>query len=141
MGLNPQESSTAVFGMSDGLVASLAIVLVASGGGRHIVLLALFGLLVAEGFGMAASQYLADPAVSVRKATIMGLSTAGSILLVGSPWLFVGGNLAELLSVGVGVGVASVVAWMRPQGWQAWAQTFAILVAVATIAAAAGRLG
>lgn len=140
MSLDPSERNTVVFGMSDGLVAALAIVLVASGAGRKVVLLALFGLLVAEGFGMAASQYLADPAVSVRRATIMGVSTALAIVLVGVPWTVSVGTGAELGSVAVSVALASVISWLRPQGWQAWAQTFAILVAVSTIAAAAGRL-
>lgn len=136
----PSSASTAIFGASDGLVAALAIVLVTFSAGRHVVLLALCGLLVAEGLGMAASQYLADPAVSLRQAVIMGASTGAAIGAVGVPWLFAGGTPAVATSVAMAVAVAAIISWLRPEGWTSWAQTFAILTAVATIAVAVGRL-
>lgn len=140
MASTTSKPSTAIFGASDGLIAAIALVLVFQNQGQKAVLLALFGLLVAEGLGMAASQYLADPEVSLRQATIMGASTGAAIFLVGLPWIFFHGTGATAASVALSMCVAALISWIRPGGWQGWAQTFGILVAVSTIAAATGHL-
>ena len=134
------QASTAIFGASDGLVASLAIVLVAYGEGRKVVLLALCGLLVAEALGMAASQYLAQPDVSLRQAGLMGAATGLAIIAVGAPWLVTKGTPGVIGSIIVAIGVATIISWLRPGRWETWVQTFGILVAVSTIAVTVGKL-
>lgn len=134
------EVSTAIFGGSDGLLAAVAIVLASSSRGRDAVLLALFGLFVAEGLGMAASQYLADVDTSLRKAAVMGVSTAGAILLVAVPWLLATGGAAVAASMTVAVVLGAAIAQLRPGGFSTWAQTFGVLAAVAGISAAGGHL-
>lgn len=132
--------SAAIFGASDGLVASLALILATAGHGPHIVLTALAGLLAAEGLGMAGSEFLSDPKMNLRQAAVMGIATALAIILPGTPWLFTHGSPALLASGIIAVCVAAVIAQIRPGGWQTWAQTFGVLSMVAAIAAAAGRL-
>lgn len=136
--MKPASLRTALFGLSDGLVAAIAIVLATAHSGRHVVLLALGALLVAEGLGMAASEYLADPALSLRQAALMGSTTAFSITAVGAPWLF--SSHAQIASVVVAVAVGAVIAQERPGTWTAWLQTFGVLVGVATIAATVGSI-
>jgi len=52
---------------SDGLVASIALILATMTHGRRVVLAAVIGLLIAEGLGMAASQFLSDPKRNLDK--------------------------------------------------------------------------
>lgn len=135
--------STVVFGASDGLLAALAVVLAVGSKGRGAVLLALFGVLVAEGLGMAVADFLSKERTDVgwRQALAMGGSTGGSIVVVGLPWVFVGGRTAEFASVLCALLLSSFVARMRAERrWVDWAQTFALLAAVATIAGAVGSI-
>ncbi len=132
--------STAIFGASDGVVAALALVLATASHGPRVVLVTLLGLLVAEGLGMAASEFLSDPAMSLRQSTVMGISTSLAIIAPGIPWLFTRGPSAELGSVIVAVMIGAVIAQVRPGGWQTWATTFGVLTIVASIAAGAGHL-
>lgn len=136
--MKPASLRTVIFGLSDGLVASIAIVLATAHAGRHVVLIALGALLAAEGLGMAASEYLSDPALSLRQASLMGAATAFSIAVVGAPWLL--SAHAEIASVVIAVALGAVIAQERPGTWTAWLQTFGVLVGVATIAATVGSI-
>ena len=49
--------------------------------GRRVVLAAVIGLLIAEGLGMAASQFLSDPRRNLRQAVIMGVATSITIVV------------------------------------------------------------
>jgi hypothetical protein len=53
--------TTTIFGTSDGVVASIALILATMTHGRRVVVAAVIGLFIAEGLGMAASQFLSDP--------------------------------------------------------------------------------
>ncbi len=132
--------STAIFGASDGIVAAIALILATGSRGPHVVLITLIGLLVAEGLGMAVSEFLSDPKMSIRQAVVMGISTSLAIIFPGIPWLVASGSSALLASGIVAVCVASVIAQIRPGGWQTWAQTFGVLSMVAAIAVGAGHL-
>lgn len=133
--------ATAIFGASDGLVASVALVLVTESRGPHIVLLAVLALVIAEGLGMAASDFLSKPEVGVRDACIMGVATSVAIVGPGVPWFFATGSAAMTATLIVAVLFAAVIAQLRPGGWATWLQTFGVLTAVAGIAAGAGHLG
>lgn len=130
-----------IFGSSDGLVACIGVVLATAPRGEASVVYAALGLLIAEGFGMAASEWLsADSDTGLAGASVMGLSTALAIFAVALPWLFYSGSLATHLSVAIAVLIAGVIAWARQGGWKSWAQTFGVLGAVALLAWGAGSL-
>jgi len=132
--------STAIFGAADGLVATMALILVTMGHGHKIVLLAVFGLLVAEGLGMAASEFLSDPARDLKTATIMGAATSIAIVLPGVPWTFTSGAAATVSSCVIAFVLAGVIAQARRGGVSTWLQTYGVLIAVSAIAALAGHL-
>jgi hypothetical protein len=131
--------STAIFGSSDGLVASIALILATMTHGQKVVLAAVLGLLIAEGLGMAASEYLADPKRDLRQSLIMGAATSFAIILPGLPWTATSGAAAALLSCLIAVILAGLIAWARSGGWTAWAQTYGILIGVSAIATVAGH--
>lgn len=132
--------STAIFGASDGLVATMALILATMGHGRRVVLAAAIGLLIAEGFGMAASQYLADPKRDLRLAFIMGAATSVAIIVPAIPWTFSAGASAAVGSCAIGLVFAGVIAYARPGGVESWIQTYSVLIVVGAIATLAGRL-
>lgn len=132
--------STAIFGASDGLVATMALILATESHGRKVVLAAAIGLLIAEGFGMAASQYLADTKRDLRLALIMGIATSLAIIAPAVPWTFTAGAAAVVSSCVIGLILGGVIAYFRPGGWTEWVQTYGILIAVGAIATLAGRL-
>jgi hypothetical protein len=133
-------TTTAIFGASDGLVATMALILATEGHGRKVVLAAAIGLLIAEGFGMAASQYLSDPQRDHRLALIMGLATSVAIIVPALPWAFTAGTAAVLGSCCIGLVLAGMIAYARPGGLESWIQTYGVLIVVGAIATLAGRL-
>jgi hypothetical protein len=133
-------TSTAIFGASDGLVATMALILATMSHGRKVVLAAAIGLLIAEGFGMAASQYLSDAKRDLRLALIMGVATSLAIILPTIPWTFAAGAAAVTASCAIGLVLAGVIAYLRPGGWTEWVQTYGVLISVGAIATLAGRL-
>jgi len=139
-GTSSSTLSTAIFGAADGLVATMALILVTMGHGHKVVLLAVFGLLVAEGLGMAASEFLSDPQRDLKTATVMGVATSVAIVVPGIPWTFTSGGSATLSSCVIGLILAGVIAAARPGGWAKWVQTYGVLIAVGAIATLAGHL-
>ncbi len=133
-------ATTAIFGASDGLVATMAIILATMRHGHMVVVAAVLGLLIAEGFGMAASQYLSDPKRDLVLAVVMGGATSLAIVVPGLPWLFTRGDPAITASCLIGFVLAGVIAYLRPGGWEEWVQTYGILIVVSAIATAAGLL-
>jgi hypothetical protein len=125
--------STAIFGAADGLVATMALILVTMGHGHKVV-------LVAEGLGMAASEFLSDPQRDLKTATVMGVATSVAIVVPGIPWTFTSGAAATLSSCVIGLILAGVIAAARPGGWAKWVQTYGVLIAVGAIATLAGHL-
>lgn len=133
-------TSTSIFGASDGLVATMALILATMSHGRKVVLAAAIGLLIAEGFGMAASQYLSDAKRDLRLALIMGVTTSLAIIMPAIPWFFTSGDVAVVASCAIGIVLAGVIAYFRPGGWKEWVQTYGVLISVGAIATLAGRL-
>jgi hypothetical protein len=132
--------STAIFGAADGLVATMALILVTMDHGHKVVLLAVFGLLIAEGLGMAASEFLSDATRDLKTATIMGAATSIAIVVPGVPWTFTSGATATVASCAIAFVLAGVIAKARPGGISTWLQTYGVLIAVSVIAALAGHL-
>ncbi len=140
MNRSSARATTAIFGASDGLVATMALILATMRHGHTVVVAAVLGLLIAEGFGMAASQYLSDPSRDLALALIMGAATSLAIIVPGLPWLFTRGGPAIAASCVIGFVLAGVIAYLRPGGWEEWVQTYGILLAVSAIATGAGIL-
>ncbi len=132
--------TTTIFGASDGLVASIALILATMSHGRRVVLAAVIGLLIAEGLGMAASQFLSDPKRNLRQATIMGVATSITIIVPAVPWIFTAGNAAAVISCAIAVVFAGLISRARPGGWSTWIQTYGVLIGVGAIATIAGVL-
>lgn len=134
----------AVFGAVDGLVACMAIVLslATTSASNHIVWHAALGLFVAEGLGMAVSEFFGENRTGLHEAVIMGFSTGLPILLIAMPYglpdLYAWERLA--LSVAMGVVLAAGIAGERGRGWKGWVQTYGILIGVSGVAALSGAL-
>ena len=131
---------TTIFGASDGLVASIALILATMTHGRKVVLAAVIGLLIAEGLAMAASQFLSDPKRNLRQAMIMGVATSITIIVPVVPWIFSSGNTAAVVSCVIALTFAGLISRARPGGWSTWLQTYGVLIGVGAIATIAGRL-
>jgi hypothetical protein len=129
----------AVFGGADGVVASAALVLATYPHGPKVVVVALLGLLIAEGLGMAASEYLSDSATDLKQAAVMGVATSLAIIGPGIPWLVTSGSVALTASVAIALGIAGVIAWLRSGGPRGYLTTYGVLVVVGAIATVAGH--
>ena len=132
--------TTTIFGASDGLVASIALILATMTHGRKVVVAAVIGLFIAEGLGMAASQFLSDPKRNLRHAMIMGVATSITILVPAVPWIFSSGGAAVVVTSVIALIFAGLISHARPGGWSTWLQTYGVLVGVGAIAVIAGRL-
>jgi L-cystine uptake protein TcyP (sodium:dicarboxylate symporter family) len=132
--------TTTIFGASDGIVASIALILATMTHGRRVVVAAVIGLFIAEGLGMAASQFLSDPKRNLRQAMIMGAATSITIIVPAVPWIFLTGNSAAVISCVIALTFAGLISRARPGGWSTWLQTYGVLIGVGAIAAIAGRL-
>ena len=132
--------TTTIFGASDGLVASIALILATMTHGRRVVIAAVIGLLIAEGLGMAASQFLSDPKRNLRQATIMGAATSITIIVPAVPWFFSSGTTAAVVSCAIALTFAGLISRARPGGWSTWIQTYGVLIGVGALATIAGRL-
>jgi FtsH-binding integral membrane protein len=132
--------TTTIFGASDGLVASIALILATMTHGRKVVVAAVIGLFIAEGLGMAASQFLSDPKRNLRQAMIMGVATSITILVPAVPWTFSSGATAVAITCVIALVFAGLISRARPGGWSTWLQTYGVLVGVGAIAVMAGRL-
>ena len=130
----------AIFGSSDGVVACTGVVLAEAAHGPAAVIAAAIGLLIAEGLGMAASEWLADEDMSVSEAALMGVSTALPIAFVAAPWLLARGSVALSASLGMAVLVGVLVALERRGGARGWAETFGVLGVVAVLSWVGGLL-
>jgi FtsH-binding integral membrane protein len=132
--------TTTIFGASDGLVASIALILATMTHGRRVVVAAVIGLFIAEGLGMAASQFLSDPERNLRQALLMGAATSVTIIVPAVPWIFSSGGANVVGSCVIALVFAGLISHARPGGWSTWLQTYGVLVGVGAIAAMAGRL-
>lgn len=133
-------TSTAILGSSDGVLASIGVVLATASHGASAVVAAVIGLLVAEGLGMGASEFLSDPDTDLKAAAVMSLSTGLPIILVGLPWLVVGGWEALAVSGSMAGLIAFEIAHARGGTRLAYLQTFGVLIGVGALAALAGRI-
>ena len=132
--------TTTIFGASDGLVASIALILATMTHGRRVVVAAVIGLFIAEGLGMAASQFLSDPKRNLRQAMFMGVATTITILVPAVPWTFSSGGAAVVVTCVIALVFAGFISRARPGSWSTWLQTYGVLIGVGAIAVIAGRL-
>jgi hypothetical protein len=119
-----------------GIVLALAV----ASASPHAVWHAALGLFVAEGLGMAVSEFLSDSDTGLRGAALMGAATGGPILAVGAPWTVLGHSAALVVSILIALALAGVIALLRGGGTKNWAQTLGILGGVSVVAALSGAL-
>ncbi|HEY5439214.1 MAG TPA: hypothetical protein VIJ99_09965 [Acidimicrobiales bacterium] len=100
----------------------------------------MIGLLVAEGLGMAASQFLSDPDRNLRQATIVGVATSVTIIVPAVALMFASGTTAAVASCAIALLFAGHISRARPGGWSTWLQTYGVLIGVGATATNAGRL-
>lgn len=134
-----------VFGAVDGLVACMAIVLslAATSAPAHLIWHAALGLFIAEGLGMAVSEFFGENRTGWREALTMGLSTGVPILAIALPYGLPGRDhptWALIASICIAVSLAAYIADLRGGGRKGWIQTYAILIGVSGIAALSGAL-
>lgn len=124
----------AIFGLADGCMSLLGVVLFLHGGAALVVFLAAVNGAVSSSFSMAGGQFMTDE--DFRAAGIMGLATGIGGILPALPYAFATGTLALWLCIGITMLIGGVVAWMRAQaspkrGWKyTVAVTFAILALI-----------
>lgn len=127
--------TTTIFGASDGLVASIALILVTMTHGRRVVVAAVIGLFIAEGLGMAASQFLYDPDRNLRQAMLMGAATSVTIIVPVVPCIFSSGSAAVVASCLIALVFAGLISHVRPGGWWTWLPTYGVLIGVGAVTA------
>lgn len=127
----------AIFGSFDGMTCVLGII--AAGyvsGDAHALVLGAIGLAIAEGVAMLGGSYLSELVAVDRwkHAAIIGIAACIGVLLPAIPFLFAPFSIALIISAGITIALAAVIAQMRVQesgALQAYAQTFAILLVAA----------
>ena len=89
---------------------------------------------------MAVSELLAESNTGWKGAAVMGAATGVPILAIGAPWLFLGRTWATVVSIGVALVLAGVIAELRGARWKSWTETYGVLIGVSIVAALSGLL-
>ena len=121
----------AVFGLADGMMSLLGVVLYLLGHQALIFPAAVSGA-ISSAVSMAAGQWLSDPDRGLPAAAVMGAATGAGAVLPAVPFAFTSGTAAVGESVWICVLVSLTVALLRPgRRWQrAVTETFLVLGAV-----------
>ena len=128
------------FGTTDGLIATVGIILGTAATSRVAVLHACGGLLVGEGFGMAMAELAGESDTGLRQAMWIALSVSVPIILMGVPWLILGNTWATIASVVVGLLIGGWVAARKGGGVKKWAVTYGLLLGTGLISGASGLI-
>jgi hypothetical protein len=126
-------SSQATFGLADGVVIALGLV-VSLAGQRHAVVHAALGAGLAELVGMTAGAWLSDSGSGFRPALANGGAAFAACVIPAIPYAVGGGAGALAVSLALVAAVAAVIAWLRPEkGVLALVQTYGVLLAAAAL--------
>ena len=130
-GVKASLARPAVFGLADGLMSMLGVVLYLSGHQNLVFPAALSGGISAA-LSMGGSEWLSDSDSGLGASCVMGLATGVGAILPALPYAFTTGPLAVASSVAICVLIGAVVALMRPNRGRAlaFAETFGILGAI-----------
>jgi VIT1/CCC1 family predicted Fe2+/Mn2+ transporter len=133
----------AVFGMADGLTATLGIIsgLIISHQSPHAVWRAALSVGVAEFAGMGWGQYESSPQDGWDAALVCGAASLAAIVVPAVPYAFLAASLTWVISVVLVATFGLLVALWRPeQGWRAVARTYGLLAVAAALVCAANLI-
>jgi len=129
-----------IMGGADGLTLALGLI-VSLSGQPHAVVKAALGAGLAELVGMAAGAWLSDGSGGIWPPVANGGAAFVACFIPALPYLFLTGWAALIASVALVVGVAAVIAWLRPEkGALAVVQTYGILAGAALLCFAASLI-
>lgn len=122
---------SAVFGLADGMMSLLGVVLYLLGHQALIFPAALSGA-ISSTLSMAGGEWLSDSDNGLPASVMMGLATGLGSLLPALPYLFERGPAAIAESGVICIMIAVIVTFLRPNRGLglAFAETFGILTAV-----------
>ncbi len=121
----------AIFGLADGLMSMLGVVLYLMGHQSLIFPAALSGG-ISSALSMAGGEWLSDSASGFRASCVMGAATGLGAILPAVPYAFGVGPLAVAESVVICGLIGVIVAALRPRRGlgMALAETFSILAVI-----------
>lgn len=105
--------SSAIFGLFDGTVSVLGVILGLAVASPHVVVSAAVGLAVASSVGMGAGQYLGDRSRRIHLALVMAGATVVGTLAPLLPFAFARGSAAILGALAVGCVAAALIGRAR----------------------------
>jgi VIT1/CCC1 family predicted Fe2+/Mn2+ transporter len=123
----------AIFGLADGAMSIVGVILYASGHSTLVFPIALSGGLSAA-MSMAGSQWLSQERTSSIQNLAMGAATLAGSIAPALPYLFLHGWHAPAVSIGVLVMIGFAVAHMRKANRKhPHLETFAVLAAILVV--------
>jgi VIT1/CCC1 family predicted Fe2+/Mn2+ transporter len=128
-----------VFGLADGSMSIMGVVLYAAGHTGLVFPLAMSGGVSAAA-SMASGEWLSESESGPLAAVAMGLATLGGSILPAAPYAFTRGPVAPAISVMLLVFVAFIVARLREHRAHPYLETGAALGVVLALSAACALL-
>jgi VIT1/CCC1 family predicted Fe2+/Mn2+ transporter len=128
-----------IFGLCDGSLSILGVVLYASGHGTLVFPIAASGGLSAA-VSMAGGEWLSASSDGPAAAVMMGLATLAGSIIPALPYLFLRGWAAPAVAVVLLAAVAYVVARLRSHREHPYLETAAVLGAVLAVSVACALL-
>ena len=130
----------AVFGLADGLMSMLGVVLFLLGH-RSLIFPAALSGGISSALSMAGGEWLSDSDNGPVASLVMGAATGLGAILPAVPYAITTGSLAVAESVVICVLIAVAVSCLRPARLPvAIAQTFGILAAIFAVVLACGLI-
>jgi len=118
-----------IFGLADGSLSIIGVVLYAAGHSDAVFPIALAGG-VSAALSMSAGEWLSESSSGPSAAIAMGCATLGGSVLPAVPYLLLHGWQAPAVSVVLLAGVAAVVARLRAHRSHPYLETAAVLAVV-----------
>lgn len=120
---------TAVFGSFDGLISAIGVIVALGAMNQNALLVAIAGLAVASGVGMAAGEWLSSTKCSIANALVMGIATIAGTIAPAIPFFIFPIVIATLVSVVIAIGLGVAIAKYRSpdRGNRAYVETMSIL--------------
>ena len=129
--MNQRLLRPAVFGLSDGMMSLLGVVLYLLGH-RDLIFPAAVSGAISSALSMAGGEWLSESDNGLGASCVMGVATGLGSVLPALPYAFGSGPVAIGMSVAICIGIGIAVALMRPnrRPVRALAETGAVLAAI-----------
>ena len=137
--MNRRLARPAIFGLADGLMSILGVVLYLLGHPSLIFPAALSGG-ISSALSMAGGEWLSDSGNGLGASCVMGAATGLGAILPALPFAITSGTAALTSTIVICVLIGAVVALMRPMRSRAlaFAETYTILGAIFLVVLACG---